>query len=791
MHGAHDLPADLGQAQLGRQVAQRHGRRLAVVTAHLVGMRGAQFTLQLPDQVGQFAARCQARQQRCVSRTHGRPIHARHVVDPEVVTLQAPDLGKDLCPFLRWVHGQVQARQVDEARTARSFVAFGRGLGFIVGLAGGVDGAQPVAGTQQQRMAVGRHHEAIDLRRQGLGFAGGEVKHLQHAWAFLVAASTVRADNGLRGPDHLAAGHPRDLAVAAFGHRKGRHAARQAFGLQRGQCRRRRGALSIPILVAILQPPWRWLEGRNATGLQGQQVGPSGARKAQLELHAVVDRVKGAQRQEVQVLAAGAEGRAVVAKLGLRGQHALPAGRVHQLDGGMAAAGGQGAGQPLAAGRPGWVFDAAELAVRHALQCATGHIAHPQLVAVVGDGQLRALRRGTHGGDAAQGPGQNPRAASLQDLDLLFTAGVAGQHQGLPVGQPLGQSAARRALTVLVHGAFPQGHAEDLAAGLQHQAVAGGVQGQALQMLGGRHEPARSLGAAAGRLDVELACAVVGRVVQPQLGCTLIDDALAVGGCMPRVVVGVVGVAAQCTSVGCAGVQVGNAFGIAQEVQALAQPHGRAEVALQLELAEAAAAAVFHPQLAHAAAAVALPARRVSGVAADGAPATRAIGQVVHLAQWQAFGLRAGLRLVQGVAMPVAKERLAMVAAELDMAVGREAAHCQVTAQPGDASCRAASGGHQPDLGMLLVAPGVGQPLAAGRQAGRARLRQTGREALCHAAMHAGTPQVVVADENHGVALQRGLAKVGGRSRVHGHGCDMGSGHHPMQGSRAAPMASP
>ena len=80
-------------------MAQRHRWRLAMVAAHLVGMRGAELALQLPDQIAQLAAGGHARQQRGVALEHRRPIHARHVFDPEVVALQAPDLAQHLRPL--------------------------------------------------------------------------------------------------------------------------------------------------------------------------------------------------------------------------------------------------------------------------------------------------------------------------------------------------------------------------------------------------------------------------------------------------------------------------------------------------------------------------------------------------------------------------------------------------------------------------------------------------------------------------------------------------------------------
>ena len=129
---------------------------------------------------------------------------------------------------------------------------------------------------------------------------------------------------------------------------------------------------------------------------------------------------------------------------------------------------------------------------------------------------------------------------------------------------------------------------------------------------------------------------------------------------------------------------------------------------------------------------------------------------MVNGPQRQAFGCPAVHAYGEG--MPVAKEWLPVVAAEQDTALGREATQRQFAAQPGQPARGTADGRHQPDLAVLLVAPCIGQPFAAGRQAGRCGLGQAGRQPLRDAPGHWHAPEVVVADEDHPIALQAGLA---------------------------------
>ena len=364
------------------------------------------------------------------------------------------------------------------------------------------------------------------------------------------------------------------------------------------------------------------------------------------------------------------------------------------------------------------------------------------------------------------------RAVGMQ-LQALFAAGIADDHQRLAVGQPLAVAVAHAVgHAVLAYRAFPQRHGEGLAAHVEQRAVAGRVQLRGAHVRLGRHEAPRRLHARADHLDVERVVLVALGVQQPQLRGALVDDAPAVALRMARVAVGMVGVAAQAAAVGQARIEVAHTFGIGQEVHTLADPHRATEVALQFTHApELAAAAGVDPQVPGRAAAVALPARRVGGVAADDPRPAEAPRQVVDLAQPQRLRHAAGR--VEAEGLVVAEEGLSVGADEQDVALRRPAAHQRVRAQPGQPPAGPALGRHQLHLGVLLVAADVGQPAAVGRQAGRGRLRQPGGQAPRDAAVRAGQPQVVVADEDDAVALQRGLAQVGWVA--HGRGGSDGS----------------
>ena len=211
-------------------------------------------------------------------------------------------------------------------------------------------------------------------------------------------------------------------------------------------------------------------------------------------------------------------------------------------------------GQPAAVGRPD---DTVEAAVLGAVEEPGGvgvEVDEVQLVAVVGHGHAGPRRRGGQVGDAAQVHRLQPPAlglAGLVDLDAVLAALVAHHHHGRAVADPGGQPVADPVgPAVLADGLLPQGHGEQLPPGLEGDGVAGGVEGEVAQVPVGGHELAGALHPRAVEVDPDPVPLVRGRVVEPDLGGVLVDDAGAVGLGEAGVVLVVVGVAAEVAAVG-------------------------------------------------------------------------------------------------------------------------------------------------------------------------------------------------------------------------------------------------
>ena len=252
---------------------------------------------------------------------------------------------------------------------------------------------------------------------------------------------------------------------------------------------------------------------------------------------------------------------------------------------------------------------------------------------------------------------------------------------------------------------------------------------------------------------------------------------------MTRVEVVVIGVALCIGAVRLHRIQVAHALAVGNEVHAVADPHRARDVAGELGHApERPAARGVDPKVSRRAAAITLPPCRVRGVAADHHRLAGTVGEMVHLAQRQELRHAAGG--IERVRAVVAEERLAVRSDEEDVALAREAAHHHVRAEPRHAARGPAFGGHQIDLGVLLVAAHEREPLAVRRQAGRGGLAQTRGQAACRAAFVAYRPQVVVADEDQRVPAQRGISQI--PLIVHGDSDAMNGGNAADQSPRAA-----
>ena len=159
-----------------------------------------------------------------------------------------------------------------------------------------------------------RQREGVDLVGEGLGAAGREVEALELAGRFLVAAAAVRADDVLHASRSPCAPATPAIWPKRFSRPETppRGCAMPSRSTRIGAARGRRFGVAAAASrsASAVRPLRRRLERRPAAGLQRDQVGPRRAREAELELDAVVDRVEGAQRQEVEVLAVGIERRA-------------------------------------------------------------------------------------------------------------------------------------------------------------------------------------------------------------------------------------------------------------------------------------------------------------------------------------------------------------------------------------------------------------------------------------------------------------------------------------------------
>ena len=281
-----------------------------MVAAHLVGVRRAELALHLPDQVGEVGARRDAVEQRRVEALDRVPVDAGDVGRPELVALQAPHLAQHLAPFAPRLDGDANAVEVDPAVLARRRPSASAGSG----LARACGRRRSRAGACRRGRRARRRRAAI--AKSSIFSASVSVRPVAKSkrsslpGRFLVAAAAVRADDVLRVPDDLRAGHAGDAAVAPFGDRKGGDAADDAVEVDA----HRRGSRPRPRLLAAVRlhpcvgprAPCAARDRRAAAArLQRDQVGPRAAREAEVEADVVVDRIEGAHRHEVEVAPSG------------------------------------------------------------------------------------------------------------------------------------------------------------------------------------------------------------------------------------------------------------------------------------------------------------------------------------------------------------------------------------------------------------------------------------------------------------------------------------------------------
>ena len=150
-------------AQVRAEKAALVLRRLAIVAAPLVGVRRAELALHLPNQIGELAARANARQHGSVAVEDAIPIDVAHVFDPELFGLQPPGFAIHLRPLVARNDLHAGAIELDPAAAA---ARFGRRLLFVAffgKIAEGVDRAQTVVRAIDQRAPVATELDVVDF----------------------------------------------------------------------------------------------------------------------------------------------------------------------------------------------------------------------------------------------------------------------------------------------------------------------------------------------------------------------------------------------------------------------------------------------------------------------------------------------------------------------------------------------------------------------------------------------------------------------------------------------------
>src|SRR6185437_6785847 len=240
---------------------------------------------------------------------------------------------------------------------------------------------------------------------------------------------------------------------------------------------------------------------------------------------------------------------------------------------------------------------------------------------------------------------------SRQQGEPFIPAFVGGDRdQAAAVAQPVQQSIAHSVSGAEpVDGTAPRFQGERFAAGDQSQGAAVRTQRRAVEVVGGRYEPAGAQSSVGGEGNRDVAGLAVFIMVtirgvdQEQLGTRVVDEAAAVRGEVARIELGMRAVPGQAGAVRVAGVDVRDAVVVAEEVDPIAYPAGVGQVAGQADqgLVVAAVRAV-DPEPSAGAAAIALPARGFGDAATEHGAAVRAPGDAAGRSVAEQSGGTAG-----------------------------------------------------------------------------------------------------------------------------------------------------
>src|SRR6266567_4659640 len=300
-------------------------RSLSVFAADLIRVRGSQFPLQFPEEVGEFRTRRDPFNQRRVELVHLLPVDARHVFCPELLALQTPRLRKHLFPFGGRLHRDFHAVQIDPTAFTAGAIAVIR-LGRLVA---SLQYAQARVRTINERLAIARKLKEIDALDQKLVLLRLKVVTINAAFGVLRQERLVDCSLDRKSQEQRFALGPADTGVTAFGYRERHNAPGNPIQVN-GNWSRFVCVFCLALLTLLpffstlfsLLGPFAFFlllhtfllflplligsfgfrnKRRAQVAAQHNSIWLHTTREAEIELQVVIDRVEDAIPQEVQV----------------------------------------------------------------------------------------------------------------------------------------------------------------------------------------------------------------------------------------------------------------------------------------------------------------------------------------------------------------------------------------------------------------------------------------------------------------------------------------------------------
>ncbi len=559
------------------------------------------------------------------------------------------------------------------------------------------------------------------------------------------------------------------------------------------------------VLVLRLVVPFDVVAGGERRGDVAAQGHRDDARRVRIRpavVEVAVDRLEGAVREEVEVLALGIEHGRGVGEVAGRRLVLLRGCRVVEEDGRVCRLlDGARPGQPARVRRPAQRQGLEALVGhpdRHLIdlgQLAAGDVEQAQRLGLIDEREPGAVRRPLHGIAVARAERRDgllrSGAVGRPQHQLVLAGAIAPIGHGLAVGRParIALRRSRRARQV-EHRAELGRHREDVAARPEHGALAGGGGRGVADQVGDRLAARLERGLVGDDLDAHFARFLGRQIQQVEAAARLEHDVLRAERREGHVEVGELRHLAE-RSVLVAGPDVGALVGaaIGQEVERVAVPHRMLVVGVARgHVGRGPGRQVERPDVRRPAAAVSLPGaerlrlRQVGELrAVGGVGGELAVGHRQLLGRSALGGHQVELVVALAAALARGREQDARaIRVPVEHAVGHR--------MPGQARRLAALHRHRVDVGVAVVVGGVGERLAVRREA-RERLLAAGRaEAHGDAALLRRQPDVAGVDEGDLRRRHVGLpqhARVDLRGRRRGRDQGTGQGGQNQAGQQS------